>query len=92
MNALCLMIAEAWASGSLSAEKLAEHKPGVKEKRTEPAIIHYATCQVCRRKVIMDYSGDKHPDGIKYLLPVPIDNHLMLLSPDSAGLHNRLLL
>jgi hypothetical protein len=65
MNALRLTIVEAWVSGSLSAEKLAEHKPGVKEKCTEPAIIHYATCQVCQRKVIMDYSGDKHPDGIK---------------------------
>jgi hypothetical protein len=58
------MITEAWACGSLSAEKLAEHKPDVKEKHTEPAIIHYATTHVCRKKVIMDHSGDKHPDGI----------------------------
>ena len=63
INALCLMIAEAWACGALTAEKHAEHKPGVKEKRTEPAIIHYATCHVCRRQVIMDYSGENHSDG-----------------------------
>jgi hypothetical protein len=70
MDSLCLMIAEAWACGTLSAEKLVDHKPGVKEKRTEPAIIQYAISRACQRKVVMDQSGDKHPDG----------NYLMLYS------------
>ena len=62
-NALCLTIAEAWACSALTAEKHAEHKPGVEEKWTKPDIIHYETSDVCRRQVIMDYSGENHSDG-----------------------------
>ena len=80
MNALCLTIAEPWACGTLTAEKLAESKPGVKWKWTEPAVIQYATTDACRRKMIMDYSGDKHPNGkilIQFLV-LP-DKHLTLV-------------
>jgi hypothetical protein len=80
MNTLCLTIAEPWACGTLTAEKLAESKPGVKQKRTEPAVIQYATTDTCQQKMIMDYSGDKHPDGkilIRFLV-LP-DKHLTLV-------------
>jgi hypothetical protein len=62
------MIAEAWACGALTAEKRADHKPGVKEKRTEPAVIHYATCDIFRRQVIMNYSGENHSNGKTFIL------------------------
>jgi superfamily II DNA helicase RecQ len=80
MNAPCLMIAEPWACSTPTAEALAESKPGVKQKRTEPAAIQYATTDACRWKMIMDYSGDKHPDGkilIQFLV-LP-DKHLTLV-------------
>jgi len=73
MNSFCLLIAEAWVCSALSTEKLADHRPGVKEKQTEPAVIHYASCNLCRRKVIMDYCGDMHPDGNYFRLGFPIN-------------------
>ncbi|KAF7976463.1 hypothetical protein HWV62_6719 [Athelia sp. TMB] len=62
INAICLTIAEDWACKLAVEEEDVMRKVGVKEKRTELAMIRYASCPKCLRKFVMDYSGEEDWD------------------------------
>ncbi|KAJ7918244.1 P-loop containing nucleoside triphosphate hydrolase protein [Mycena leptocephala] len=71
---LVLTIAERWAYDNI-ARTNTSHTPSDKEKRTEPAVISFASSKACRRRTLAKHNNDATPLAHDWSGKWCCDNH-----------------